>query len=230
MADIISIARAAMITDQQRLNTVSHNLANISTDGYKRHVFSSSLQQLKNNVTSAAHPSSVDFTQGPLKLTDHFQNIALNGKGFLVAKTSDNEYLTRRGALSVDENGYLALTTGERILGERGLIQLDSSPFEVHPNGDLLQSGRLVDKLKLVDVEDHLSLEYVGRGFYQATQSVEPTTELRVMQGHLEGSNVQSLSEMMELMTTVRHYEAASQVLRSYDQVLDTAINELAEF
>lgn len=230
MADIVSIARASMVTDQQRLNTVSHNLANISTDGYKRQVFNTTLQQVENNSAASTGPSALDLSQGALKHTDNYQNIALNGSGFLVAHTQDNDFLTRRGSLTVDQNGYLALATGERILGESGTIQLDSTPFEIQQNGDVLQAGRLVDRLKLVTVSDVRAVEYVGSGFYQTAQPLEQATQLRVMQGHLEGSNVESLTEMMELMTTVRHYEAASQVLRSYDQVLDTAINDLADF
>lgn len=230
MADIVSIARTSMVTDQQRLNTVSHNLANISTDGYKRQIFNTALQQIESNGVSGVRPAALDLSQGALKHTDNFRNIALNGTGFLVAQAQDSEFLTRRGSLTVDMSGYLALVTGERILGESGPIQLDSTPFEIQQNGDVLQAGRLVDRLKLVTVDDAKTIDYLGSGLYQATQPLEAATQLRVMQGHLEGSNVESLTEMMELITTVRHYEAASQVLRSYDQVLDTAINDLADF
>lgn len=230
MADIVSIARASMVADQQRLNTVSHNLANISTDGYKRQVFNTTLQQVETAGESGARSAALDLSQGVLKHTGSAQNIALNGAGFLVAQAQESEFLTRRGTLAVDEHGYLALATGERILGERGAIQLDTTPFEIQRNGDVLQGGRLVDRLKLVNAASPKAIEYVGSGFYQTTQPLEPAPQLQVMQGHLEGSNVESLAEMMELMTTVRHYEAASQVLRSYDQILGSAINDLADF
>lgn len=238
MADIFSIARTSMQADMNRLNTVSHNLANIGTDGYKRQIFASSLQLIADTEAGASQTSPLipsmqtnvlDLSQGVLKNTDNNHDIALNGNGFLVVDVNHQELLTRRGQLAVDGQGYLTLNTGERVLGEGGPISLDAREFEIRRNGELYQDGRLVDRLKRVQADSH-TIEYLGAGLYRNTGELTTADDLEVMQGFSEGSNVESLAEMMELITTVRHYEASSQVLKSYDQVLDAAINDLANF
>lgn len=236
MADIFSIARASMQADLNKLNTVSHNLANIGTDGYKRQIFAASLPQAESvdgvqttNVLAATQTNMLDLSQGVLKNTGISRDVALNGNGFLVVDVNQQELLTRRGQFSVDSNGYLALVTGERVVGEGGLISLEARDFEIRRNGELYQDGRLVDRLKRVQADSH-TIEYLGAGLYRNVGELTAAEDLEVMQGFSEGSNVESLAEMMELITTVRHYEASSQVLKSYDQVLDAAINDLASF
>ena len=233
MTDIFSIARTSMQADLNRLNTVSHNLANIGTDGYKRQIFASSLQQAEAapavEATSLAQTNVLDLSQGVLKNTGNPNDVALNGSGFLIVDSNHQELLTRRGQLTVDSQGYLALLSGERVVGESGLISLEARAFEITRNGDLYQDGRLVDRLKRVQA-DATSIEYLGAGLFRNAGELVNAENLDVMQGFSEGSNVESLAEMMELITTVRHYEASSQVLKSYDQVLGSAINDLASF
>src|SRR3990167_6942735 len=164
MADIFSIARTSMQADMNRLNTVSHNLANIGTDGYKRQIFASSLQLIADTEAGASQTSPLipsmqtnvlDLSQGVLKNTDNNHDIALNGNGFLVVDVNHQELLTRRGQLAVDGQGYLTLNTGERVLGEGGPISLDAREFEIRRNGELYQDGRLVDRLKRVQADSH---------------------------------------------------------------------------
>lgn len=233
MTDIFSIARTSMQADLNRLNTVSHNLANIGTDGYKRQIFASSLQLADAapavETASLTQTNVLDLSQGVLKNTGNPNDVALNGSGFLVVDANQQELLTRRGQLTVDSQGYLALLTGERVVGEGGLISLEAQAFEINRNGELYQDGRLVDRLKRVQA-DAASIEYLGAGLFRNVGELENAESLEVMQGFSEGSNVESLAEMMELITTVRHYEASSQVLKSYDQMLGSAINDLASF
>ena len=240
MADIMAIVNQTMNADSERLRSISQNLANVNTEGYKRevvtqrfdHLMSNSLSQGITSTRDSLRPHIVrDLSQGILKQTGQSMDVALNGTGFLQVTKNGETYFTRKGHLAVDAQGVLSLTTGERMSGVNGEIRIDGTNIEIDTEGNISQLGVGVGKLELVHFEDASQLGYIGNGLFtlgNAKQESEGNT--RIQQKFIEVSNVDTLTEMTALIEATRHFEASSQVLKGYDSMLDSAINTLADF
>jgi flagellar basal body rod protein FlgG len=248
MSDAISALSRALNNDMEQMRSVSQNMANINTQGYKREITSVSTfqQALRSTRATADSAASVndalsgmprievhrDMTQGALKYSGSAFDIALKGDGFLEIETPRGTQYTRKGSLKIDEQGRLALVTGEPVMGESGAIYLRNGPFEISDEGLVTQDDTTNNRLKVVSFQQVENLEYLGRGLF-ALPANTPLTRLDftgvVMQGYLESSNVQSLDEMVNIIETTRHFETSQRVLRGYDAMLDRSINVLGD-
>ncbi|MCB1142908.1 MAG: flagellar hook-basal body protein [Leptospiraceae bacterium] len=174
---------------------------------------------------------------------------------FLVVMTNRGERLTRSGAFVLDTNGYLVTPQGFPLMGEKGPIQVTRDNFLIKENGDLIinadigndprattttadnryENAVTLDKLKIRTVENPRHLDKEGDSFYVDTpESGEPrpfpseTTEPEVLQGYLEASNVQVVTEMVEMIEVNRAYEANAKAMQTHDALLGKLINEVA--
>lgn len=236
MPDVIQLIQSAMSADMSRLNTISQNLANANTDGYKREIstqkaFEQELVSYGGNKPEASLSVARDMSVGALKYTGNMNNLALTGNGFLKINHVNGEAYTRRGQLQLSEDGKLVLSTGEEVLGESGPIYLQPESFVIQGDGSIFQKEQLMGKLLIVEGNAQGEMNYLGKGmFHSGSPLPQASGEMIIKQGYLEASNVESLREMVGLVTTVRHYESAGQVLKGYDDMLDSAINILGEF
>jgi len=239
MADIMAIVNQAMNADSERLRSLSQNLANVNTEGYKREVVTQRFDHLMPNSlgNSVAKNDSLrphivrDLSQGILKQTGQSMDVALNGTGFLQVTKNGETYFTRKGHLAVDAQGVLSLTTGEKVLGVNGEVRIDGTDIEIDTEGNVEQLGVSVGKLELAHFEDTSQLGYIGDGLFTlGNATLESEGNTRIQQKFIEVSNVDTLTEMTALIEATRHFEASSQVLKGYDSMLDSAINTLADF
>lgn len=246
-------AATGMVSQQQRMDSISNNLANVNTTGYKREnliteSFDSVLTLKINDVGAigmrdkaignmslgiTASESYTDFSQGTLTTTSNPFNIALNGEGFIAATIIDadgneSQVYTRDGSLIRTPEGYLTTNDGKNILGADGQIILPNGETVIDKFGKIYVDGNYVDTIKLVDFENKQSLQKLGSNLYMATDN-ENFTEFKgqVIQGSLEGSNVNTVKEMVELITLSRTYQANQVVMKSYDSTLDKAVNSI---
>jgi flagellar basal body rod protein FlgG len=248
MSDAITALSSALNNDMEEMRSISQNLANINTAGYKRQITAvSSFQQSMITGPDGAGAETVlnqaatslpridiyrDMAQGALKYTGNAFDIALSGDGFLQVETDQGVGYTRQGSFSIDEQGRLTLVTGESVMGEDGAIYLQNSPFTIDNDGVITQDEEIVNKLKVVSFEDPQQLNYLGRGRFgvplgAAIVAVEFLGQ--TMQGYQETSNVESMDEMVKMIETTRHFEMSHQILRGYDSMLDNAINVLGD-
>ncbi len=173
---------------------------------------------------------------------------------FFVVKTDNGELLTRNGALTLDKNGTLITQDGYAVQGENGSIQLSHHNFIIHENGEVWINGDvansdgasptsndwqnpiLLDNLKIRSVDFPRHLEKVGNGLYRPTLESGPltlenkskqTNPFQILQRHLEGSNVNLVEQMVEMIATQRNYEANQKSIVSHDQLLGKLINEV---
>lgn len=235
MSEITEIIKASMMQEVERLNHISHNLSNVNTDGFKRQAFVKSMERQagavsEEQITAAASRVVTDFSQGALKPTNSFMDVALNGKGFLVVETPYGERLTRKGQLKINADGFLALESGERILSASGPISMTEGEFKITAEGDIYQNDRVVSRLQIAEPNQFERMTYMGRSLFHAESGYSQSEETTVLQGFRETSNVDGLSEMTSLLTTVRQFEAGAQVLRGYNDMVGSAISELGEF
>ena len=193
---------SGMNAQQNRLDAISNNLANVDTAGYKRDItVSKSFPELllrRSNADGVYHTSVgsadaapvigkvglgvetnenfIDFSQGSFKITNTKTDAALGGKGFYVIDTPAGERYTRNGNFHIGKEGILETKDGYPVLGEKGYIYLDDDKFNINEDGiiKLEADGTEIDRFKVVRFDNERYLKKAGNSFYTATDVSGP--------------------------------------------------------
>lgn len=222
MAEIAVQVGSSLDELTREFNIITHNLANVSTTGYKRRYNTFSKSLIDQGIDSSAETggeveSSVtfDFSQGRFVETGRPLDLALGGKGFFVVETTDGPLYTRNGMFYQDQNGQIVDSEGRIISGEGGPISIPPnvsiSQVAVSADGSISAGGTTIGKFKLVDFKDKENeLVAVGLHCFWVSEDVtaEPAENLVVKQGFQESSNVQLVEELVEMMMVSKLYEA----------------------
>jgi flagellar basal-body rod protein FlgG len=162
----------------------------------------------------------VDFSQGNFIETGRTLDVALCGKGFFVIETPQGPLYTRNGTFRLDENKQLVDLAGRIVAGQSGPVSIPDavglSQISVASDGTISGNDIAIGQLKLVDFGDNeQKLVPVGLNCYQAPVNVEPedAEKLIVKQGFQEGSNVQMVEELVDMIMVSRLYEANMKLL-----------------
>jgi flagellar basal-body rod protein FlgG len=171
-----------------------------------------------------------DFTQGQMVRTDRELDFALEGDGFFTLDTPYGELLTRDGHFRINGDGTLVSSEGYAVQGFDGDIVLDSTDVAVNEFGEIIQGNEIVDKFQLKDVSNKGDLDKVGGNTYRI--KADPVGEEIAFEGEVhqyfeEQSNADSITEMINMMTLQRNYEASQRVVLTHDNILDKAVNEI---
>ena len=154
-----------------------------------------------------------DFSPGVMRETGRPLDMALDGEGFLVVQTPRGERYTRAGALSVDASGQLVTQRGELVVGDRGPITIRQGKGDlgIGADGSVSIDGKPVGKLKVVRFNDaRAALTKEGDALFMATGKEPPqdANGTRVVQGVLELSNVNAVTEMATMMQNSREFDS----------------------
>lgn len=172
-----------------------------------------------------------NYEQGQLQRTESSLDFALSGKGFFCIETPQGERYTRNGEFTKDAEGYLVTKEGYKVLGEGGYISIEGSNVIVNGKGEVYKDEQMIDKLKLVDFDDYKILRKEGDGLLKIEEGIEEgpvAASVLVQQGFVEGSNVNSVKEMVEMLTMMRTYEANQKLITMHDGLLEKAVNNIA--
>lgn len=255
MIDALYSATAGLKSQQTQIDTLSNNISNMQTPGYKsqRVAFGDVAVITPEQVQAGLVPehagagseilsTSAVFSQGSMMQTNNTWDIGIQGTGFLeVVDGNDNHLYTRDGQLHVDSDGYLATAAGNR-LAQDFQVPPDATNIQVMPSGEVYATvganatKTLLGTLQLATFPSPEGLQSVGGNNYVPTQaSGDPSVAKpnqdgvgSIMQGYLEGSNVDMVSEMSTLVIAQRAYQLNARVLQASDQILDT-INNLRQ-
>lgn len=237
MPDGFSIAALGMNNDMQRLNSISQNLTNALTPGYKREVplstaFSNMISG--NGAFSTPIPSAssvLDLKQGTLRYTGNPLDLAIENTGFFELQRDNQIYYTRQGSFALDANGNLVTQSGDIVNGMSGSLKLNTSQPTFDRQGNIFENGKLVGQLKVVQFVDPNLLQSVGEGkFVQGGATIKSEDKIAVRQSHLEASNVNTAAEMVRMIETMRHFETGQKIIQMYDEMNERAISKLGEF
>ena len=223
MSDIISQVSSSVDALTQEFDLITHNLANVSTSGYKRicNAFSKVLDaqqagQQPYSPGSIKISSALDFSQGGFIETSRSLDFALNGKGFFVIETPEGPLYTRNGAFEINQNGYIVDSQGRTVAGQAGPItipgKVELSKLNVSNNGNITAGSTTIGSFRLVDFkDDENKLIPAGLNCYKMPdQDITPVTadNATVKQGYQESSNVKIIDELVDMIMVTRLYEA----------------------
>lgn len=207
---------------EERQQVVSNNLANADTQGFKaERVFA---RLLGDTIATQA---ATDFKAGSISPTGNPLDFALEGDGFLVVSTAQGERLTRGGSFGIDSEGRLTDGAGNRVVGTDGDIYVRDGQVDVDASGTVRVDGVDVGRLRLVRAAPGTQLLHEDGVRFRAEGEVTDVRDVRVRQGYIEGSNVNALQSMVEMIEIQRSYAAVQSSLRTMDGVMDRVVNQL---
>lgn len=240
MQNALTAAIQSMHNDHARLEGIARNLANVSTSGYKRETaattsFGDVLRIAAEGgatqaVTLPRVSPTLDTRGGSLRITGEPLDLAIEGDGFFEIRGPQGNAYTRQGRFQVDPRGRLVTEAGDALLGRGAEITVSGPRPVVERDGTVVDNGRIVGRIKLVRVEQTGALERLGSGLHRAAPGAAVSeASATVRQGYLENSNVSAMTEMVRLIETTRHFEAAQKVVQAYDEMLEKALRKLGE-
>ncbi len=212
----------------------ANNLANAQTTGFK-----SDLEQFRSRpVTGAGFPTRVyamnekpwlDLAAGAMQTTGGDLDVAINGEGYFAVQGADGkEAYTRAGDLRVTTEGLLKTGAGLQIIGEDGPITIPpSEKLTIGSDGTIsiipLGSGNAttqvqVGRIKMVKLEpDNIEKSTDGLLHAKDGKPVAASADVSLAQGVLEGSNVNALTAMVDMIELARNFELQTKVMKSVD-------------
>lgn len=171
---------------------------------------------------------TTDFEQGALERTENDLDFALEGSGFFELETPSGTRYTRNGSFKINSDMELVTTEGYKVMGIDGPIVLTGEQIVVNKFGEIAENEVIIDKFKIVNPVNTQDMKKIGESLYLTINPVEDQPfDGDIIQGFLEGSNVNSVMEMVGMLTLYRTYEANQRVISSYDRSIEKLLTDL---
>ena len=218
----------------REMGVVANNIANSSTTGFRREgvVFSEFVAALDQDPSlSMAHASGrhVDLSQSTLSQTGGQFDFAIQGEGFFLIETPDGNRLSRAGSFTPSAEGELVTPDGYRLLDAGGapvFVPPDARGLSLAADGTLSAEGQPIAQIGLWQPSDPLTLRHQSGTMFSADE-VEPAEGATVLQGMLEDSNVEPVSEIARMIEVQRAYELGQKFLDGEDERVRGVISTL---
>ncbi len=238
---------------EKKLEVTSNNLANVNTAGFKEDqpVFKEVLSQATRVVPesdeeqflsheyldlfvgmdkSAVKVDAVsnNFEPGRMESTGNPLDLAIESQGFFAVSTPQGERYTRSGQFAINSEKILTTKDGFPVIGQNGAIKLEGDDIAINDEGGISVDGQLIDQLKLAKFRNPHNLQKLGSSMYAPLGSDNvPIVDgsVKVQQGMLESSNVNSVKEMVTMIQGNRAYEQVQSAMKSMDRLDEKAIS-----
>ncbi|MGC8902922.1 MAG: flagellar hook-basal body protein [Fervidobacterium sp.] len=239
-------AAMGMLVDITKIDTVSNNLANVETNGYKLDTlaFKSYLTKEINRIKPEPENRRVEikkigsleqavildevktlYSQGILEQTNVPSHLAISGEGFFSVRRGNDTLFTRNGEFLRDNTGKLVTTQGYTLVDENGRDITVPEQFSVDESGNILDAGG--NKIGRIPVFNLNEPRKIGDTLFTGQSQVAPQDSFRILSGYVEKSNVNAVKEMVKMIEAHRHYEATSKVIVVHDELLNKVINNV---
>ncbi|MFP5364222.1 MAG: flagellar hook-basal body protein [Thermoleophilia bacterium] len=218
------IAASGMLAEQVRQDLIAHDLANASTPGYKAdrvttQSFGDLLLQDRSSggaigplgLGARIESQTTDLSPGPLRATGEPLDFAVEGEGFFAVRGANGTRYTRDGQFQVSANATLVTAAGDEVLGP------DGRPVRVGPGGSVAASAIGLTRI------DGAARE--GDNLF--TGDAGGAAAGRVRAGALEGSAVDPIRTMVDMLGSLRAFEAGQRVITTIDSTLAKAANQV---
>jgi flagellar basal-body rod protein FlgF len=237
---------SGMLGQEQRIAQISNNLANVNTVGFKKQYYefddylklaekkaeSLGMSQAKESanpsrmVKPAVGSQYTNFAAGELQTTGEPLDMAIEGEGFFQVKNADGAVgYTRAGNFTLNSTGELVTMTGENVLDS------SNSPIKLNPtggkiligdDGTIQQDKTVIGKVGVVTFDKPQAMMRHGSGQWRVSAeeaSAKVVDKPVIRAGTLEGSNVNPISEMVDMIGVQRAYEMNQKAIQSLDDI-----------
>ncbi len=223
-------ALSGQLGAMKAMEVMANNLANMTTTGFRAErvqfetVVSKEYSKLSAGMTntdvrmpSYSSPAAflgirgtfTDLSQGGIETTGNPLDVAIQGEGLFVVNTPDGERYTRAGNFSLDATGRLVTQQGHAVQGSSGDILINGSEVNVTASGEVIVDQTQVAQLRIVDAKPGTLLRESGMLFSVAEgQAVADVEKIQVQGGALEGSNVNAVRELTDMIMASRLFES----------------------
>ena len=219
------------------MQTIANNIANASTTGFRQEgvIFSEYV------VGTDAGPSvsmargdvrNTSFLQGTLASTGSELDFGIEGDGFFLIETPNGERITRAGNFTLSPAGDLVTQDGYNVLDAGGgpiFIPPDATKIDVAGDGTISADGQLLGQLGLVQPQNPRDIFREGGVMFRPETPLDPVEEPRIVQGHLENSNVNTILQVSRMIEVQRAYELGQSFLDSENQRVRDAIRAFGQ-
>ncbi|MFN3568054.1 MAG: flagellar hook-basal body protein [Caldimicrobium sp.] len=224
---------------ERKFFTVTNNLANVDTPGFKAKGLSFKevlMKKIGPNYKRAFKESHnyIDPQQGYLEPTQNPLNFSIVGEGFFKVQTPEGVAYTRAGNFTIDAErrlvtpqGYPVLANGAAVvldpgMAAEGLVTMDNLKLRVSPDGLLSIDGTEIARLDVVTFDDLSKLKARGENLYISEGAQEMmATNYEIKQGYVEKSNVNVIKEMVLLIEIHRAFESLQRSIRANDEATE---------
>ena len=225
------------------MDVIASNIANASTPGYKRET--AQFQEfIKADPPSEVErgPQRLSFVvdagigrnliDGNIERTNAPFDLAVNGPGYFTVKTADGkDRYTRNGHFTLDLAGHIATHDGALLQGEGGEITVtsDDGDISIAQDGTVTGAKGQLGKLRLVSFQNERALSKQGASLYVTDQQANTVEQPNIVQGALEGSNVEPVVEVSNMLEVMRAYQMTAGLAQSQEELMRQAIDKLGQ-
>lgn len=233
MYSVLNIGKSGLKTMQYKMDSVANDIANVNTNGYKSK--SVSFQELLNNgdinAGSKSNVGKINFKQGSFFESHNDYHMAIIGEGFFgVIDEADNLMLTRNGGFHRNEDGIIADDNGYPVVIDyMEPAETWGNNVSISTDGTITNNeGMILGKIALFRPENLDSLISLGEGKYLPSGDVELYDSMEDSEGFgeitqyfLEGSNVDIVESLADMITTQRAYSLNSKAVQTTDDIMN---------
>ncbi|RPE64616.1 flagellar basal-body rod protein FlgF [Pacificibacter maritimus] len=220
----------------REMTTIANNIANSSTTGFRKEglIFSEHISALEVGEESLSMAEGnvrhTNNSQGPLTSTGGAFDFAIEGDGFFLIETPEGEALTRAGAFTPNEASELVTHDGYRLLDNGGaaiFIPPDARNVSVSSDGTLSADGRPLTQIGLYLPSDPTSMDRTNGVRFMTDGGVEPVEDAVILQGYVENSNVNAVTEITRMIEVQHAYELSQKFVEKEDERIRSVLSTL---
>lgn len=238
MIDPIYVSVSAQVALENRLKTISENVANAATIGYRGSQihFEQVLNEKigRGTQTVSAGTETISMRSGVILETGGSFDFAISGQGWFGVQRGNAVALTRDGRFTINNTGQLLTLNGEHVLDAGGApveIPGDPSSISVGSDGIIYRDGAPVSGIGVFEVNTSSQLQRVQGNAFVSDQVPVPLLtpgNFEVLRGHLEMSNIDPITEIVQLITVQRTFEQSAALMKTTSDTVDAVIRSLS--
>lgn len=242
METTAAIAASRQGALRRQLGVVANNLANMSTNGYKasemmfvEHVVKSKGGErlISPKLTYTRDIATrINTADGAIETTDNPLDLAIRNDGFFVVRDANNkEFYTRSGQFRLDSSGKIVNQQGHALLaggGQPVILGPTDTEIQVGRDGVISTENGQLGKLRIVKFDNPQDLKRTSGALYTSTKPATEVENADVIQGALEGSNVEPISEMAKMIHLHRNFESVKSFIEREDERQREMVRSLA--
>ena len=238
MENSLYVGLSGQVALEQKMALIANNVANITTPGYRGQSavfreYVSEQPRMKEDVSLVYSYGQYQITDpGPIKITGNPLDVALVGPGFMGVQTPDGVQFTRAGNFSLNQFGEVVTSRGYKVADQGGgtiSIPPDAKYITIDQKGVVSTDAGPVGSIMMAEFKDYQKLDPAGNGLYRTDEQPNPAAETTMIQGKIEGSNVEAVVEMTRMIDVSREYQAVQRIMQSEHDRQRSAIQKILQ-